>query len=221
MYSRYKSFLYLINVKNESMCFMSNLKECFFEAARTGDVKELSNLLPKLKENSMGVDVENKNKDTALCLTSAYGKAVAGKWLINNGANKDHVNAYEMTPSMLATWELDIDTVQMLHGKGADFRIANAQGETPLDLAEVKATNKVSSFGSTIERSQLLAKQNELFNKRGSKTLKDIKEEALATKAAGEKRAEKEQESLKEGEFTTIEVEKAKKIITFLKGAGL
>mmetsp|Transcript_52783 Transcript_52783/g.132775 ORF Transcript_52783/g.132775 Transcript_52783/m.132775 type:complete len:226 (-) Transcript_52783:48-725(-) len=103
------------------------------EAAMKGDLKELQ------AQISSGIPIDTRsppNFTTVLHIVTAKGYIDCVKYLLENGADLEAVDANGNTPLHLATGNGRTCIVELLLSRAASTFVHNTEGKTPFDLAK-------------------------------------------------------------------------------------
>ena len=101
------------------------------EAARNGNVAEVSNFLRK----GFDVDEPDKKGNTALIYACRNNHFITAVILIENKGNVNHASKFGFTPLMFTSWKGHVDVVSLLLKHNADVKAANAKKDTALHFA--------------------------------------------------------------------------------------
>jgi len=119
------------------------LENAFFEAARTGNYKDIGLFL------DAGVNIESRNSDGSTALIYAVNRGLRDScaFLLSKGANIEATGYDGMTALMYAALNDNVDLCVFLLDKGANVNARDKEGRTALRLIkDTKLRYKVKEF---------------------------------------------------------------------------
>lgn len=162
---------------NQSAEAQEETRNRFFEAATSGDISTLQQILrknPYAAKWHRPVDLEANpfaRNETALMAAAAAGQAQAMRFLLGNGAEINAQHSRGWTALHHAAWQGHEEAVDVLLWHRADTSLVNEGGFTATALAYQRAYN---SIGRKIGDAETLYDLHE-FRQGGEKPVKGLK----------------------------------------------
>ena len=109
-----------------------------------------------LLDNGVSPDVKDKTGFTPLHLAAQSHAVRSATALLEARASVDAINAFGNTPLHLAVFNSNGrgEMIALLRSRGADPRLANSSGRTPIGLARLIANYDAAQYFADIDREQ-------------------------------------------------------------------